>query len=181
MSGAERQAAYTAKIRSGRHRQRGRTEPALASRDAKAKARPKTKGQPKAKASVGGRRPVQRERTWRARTRFLIAEIARLKQSIERRAKAPPPEPGSEAERTIKGLRTQVKNLKAQLAHLTSDDDVGFFGSNSATGAMSFAVYTKIAKCLHSDAEPPTAAERAAAMRALNSWKADQKKAKAAR
>ena len=178
MTGAERQAAYMERLL------RGKTAPppgAGGSQDApraKAKARPKTKGQPKEKASVaGGADPFKQ--TLESQNRYLIGELNRLKQSIERRAKAPPPEPGSEAERTIKGLRTQVRNLKAELAHLTSEDDVSLFRSNRVTGAMSFATYTKIAKALHTDHEP-TKAERAAAMSALNAWKADQKKAKAA-
>jgi chromosome segregation ATPase len=121
---------------------------------------------------------LEKQLAWeRSRAAALIKELEGLRKRREAKLAKPPAEPGSEAERVIKGLRTQIRNLKAQIARMTTDDDdYRFLRGGNATGAMSFTAYTKIARCLHSDHEP-TAEEREAGMKALNQWKADQKAA----
>jgi hypothetical protein len=65
-------------------------------------------------------------------------------------------------ERQIKGLKTRVHNLTAELHYVRA------LGSDAA---MSFATMSAIAKALHPDREP-SAAERGHAMKLFTEWKA---------
>ena len=127
-----------------------------------------------------------------ARIRELEAELAAAKARIDElraerlafrfgskrrgeakpKAEKPPLPPDEERERTIKALRTEVRNLKAERRHLTEH-----FNSKIADkGGMNFPTMTAIAKCLHPD-HAPSEAEREAAFKLFSQWKADDGKA----
>jgi hypothetical protein len=80
--------------------------------------------------------------------------------------------PDEQRERTIKALRTEVRNLKTENSALLQMYDYDL----ALVGAMSTAARHAISRCLHPDQEP-AAAERTAAMRLFNAWLADQKSA----
>jgi predicted RNase H-like nuclease (RuvC/YqgF family) len=86
------------------------------------------------------------------------------RQARPKAAKAPLP-PDEARERTIKALRTQVRNLKAELryAYMTK------------VGVMNFATMNVISKALHPD-HKPSATEREEAYKLFTAWKADKDK-----
>ena len=77
------------------------------------------------------------------------------------KVRKPPLPPDEERERTIKGLRTQVRNLKASLVAV------------AGRASMSFATQSVIAKALHPD-HKPSEAQRAEACRLFTAWKAEK-------
>jgi hypothetical protein len=83
------------------------------------------------------------------------------------KAAKPPLPPDEQRERTIKGLRTQIRNLKAD------------FAAAVGRANMPFATQSAIAKALHPDRQL-SEAERDAAFKLFTAWKADKDKARRA-
>jgi hypothetical protein len=83
----------------------------------------------------------------------------------------PPLPPDEERDRIIKGLKTRIQNLRAEL-HYTREWHKG-----KADGSMSFQTMSAIAKTLHPD-RTPSEAERAEACKLFTAWKADKDKAR---
>ena len=85
------------------------------------------------------------------------------------KAEKPPLPPDEERERTIKGLKTKVRNLTAEL------DAIRELNNKLAmrTGDMSRETRTAIDKVLHPDARA-TEADRDRAIKGWNAWKNDR-------
>jgi predicted RNase H-like nuclease (RuvC/YqgF family) len=115
---------------------------------------------------------LSRERT---RSKMFEAGLQNLQrqQRAESKPKAerPPLPPDEERERIIKGLKTRVRNLTAELRHTHE-----WYG-RLHDGKMSFETMSVIAKVLHPDRQP-SETERAEACRQFTAWKADKDKAR---
>jgi hypothetical protein len=104
-------------------------------------------------------------------------ELPRLRQRIrtleaERDAAKPRPDPDSLLASQIKGLRTQNRNLRAELAHVREFHKAELLKH----GRMDFTTKSRIAKVLHPDAMPGDA-DREAAYKAFTAWASDSKAA----
>lgn len=94
------------------------------------------------------------------------------KRTAKPKAEKPPLPPDEERERIIKGLKTRVRNLTAEL-HATRELNIKIALSN---GMMNFQTMSAIAKALHPD-RAPSETERAEACKLFTAWKADKDKA----
>jgi hypothetical protein len=120
-----------------------------------------------------------------------VAELRRINASLERelarrdsaakaaktKAEKPPLPPDEVRERRIKALTTQVQNLK----QLLSVHEQHFAETARQKGLMPPQTVRLISKALHSDNGVPSAELLENALKAFNSWKADNKAARSAR
>lgn len=154
MSGAERQRRYLE-----RRLQGAPTDTALKAELAAAKARI---------AELEAELKAEIQANWLSRRRFTPQQRA-----AKPKAEKPPLPPDEERERIIKGLRTRVRNLTAELHHVREWNS----SRKDNKGSMNFNTMSAIAKALHPDREP-SAAERDEALKAFTAWKADNSKAR---
>jgi hypothetical protein len=129
-------------------------------------------------------RERQRHENSDARVRKLEAELARertrckmLEEGLvaaprpresKPKVEKPPLPPDEQRERIIKGLRTQVRNLRAERDYIIS----------TRIGVMTFKTQNAIAKVLHPDSrEHASEADKDEAYKLFNAWKADKDKA----
>jgi hypothetical protein len=97
------------------------------------------------------------------------------RRPAEPKAEKPPLPPDEERDRIIKGLKTRVRNLTAELHHEWEHAEK----VQSQTGAMDFRTTSAIAKCLFPDQRHnATEADKDKACRAFTAWKADSDKAR---
>jgi len=102
-----------------------------------------------------------------------VGERFAPRQRATPKAAKPPLPPDEQRERTIKGLRTRVRNLEAELSHERTMHQLG---------VMSFKTMSLIAKCLHPETRKHVRdTELDDAMKAFTVWKSDRDKARRSR
>jgi hypothetical protein len=126
-------------------------------------------------STIMGRRPIGDHAMTAAERQRRRRAALRDSQPVTERAAAPVP-PDEARDREIKRLKTRVSNL----SHELRDYQRYHAAAMEQTGGMSFGARGLIARCLHPDQRAnATDADRDAAFKALSSWFADVKQAKA--